>query len=195
MGDADRHPPKLFMTSLILASSSPRRKILFNELNLNFRIIKPSIVEKLSTRNPVEYVRKVSKLKAEAVSKSHQGLIVGVDTVVVIRNKILGKPKDRKEARAMIRLLSNKTHRVLSGITVIDTGKQRYRSAVEETKVRFRKLSSREIENYIRTTEPYDKAGGYAIQGRGGLFVKWIRGCYCNVVGLPVVKLLEILNT
>jgi len=187
-----RYPNKL--TTVILASSSPRRRAIFKRLKIPFGVVEHRISEKLKIRDPVRYVKTMARLKAEAVSRSAKGLIVSVDTVVVFDNRILGKPRDRREARAMLNLLSGRVHRVLSAITVIDTNRKCRKEAMEETKVKFRRLTQPEIENYINSPEPYDKAGGYGIQGRAGLFVEWINGCYWNVVGLPVARLLKLLE-
>lgn len=182
------------MPAIILASSSPRRRWLLRRLGVRFKVVRPRVFEKLDITDPLKYVRTAARLKARAVAERAKGIIVGVDTVVVLGRRILGKPRSRADARAMLRLLSGRTHRVLSALIVLDSRTRRQRTAVEETTVRFRKLTSREIEAYIRTPEPYDKAGAYGIQGRAGLFVKSINGCYWNVVGLPVTKLLTLLN-
>ena len=182
------------LPAIILASSSPRRRWLLRRLGVRFKVVRPRVFEKLDITDPLKYVRTAARLKARAVAERAKGIIVGVDTVVVLGRRILGKPRSRADARAMLRLLSGRTHRVLSALIVLDSRTRRQRTAVEETTVRFRKLTSREIEAYIRTPEPYDKAGAYGIQGRAGLFVKSINGCYWNVVGLPVTKLLTLLN-
>ncbi len=186
--------PSRRLPSIILASSSPRRRWLLRRLGVRFKAIRPLVSEELGTNCPLSYVKTAARLKAHAVANRIKGIIVGVDTVVVVGRRILGKPQTRTDAGAMLRLLSGRTHRVLSALIVLDSRTGRQWAAIEETAVRFRKLTSREIEGYIRTPEPYDKAGAYGIQGRAGLFVESINGCYWNVVGLPVAALLKILT-
>ena len=126
--------------------------------------------------------------KAEAVAEAHpDDLVIGCDTVVILGEKILGKPRDKEDARAMMTALSGKAHKVVTGCALFCKGKKTGFKNV--TEVEFFSLSEREIEEYINTAEPYDKAGGYGIQGKAGLFVKGIKGDYFNVVGLPVSEL------
>lgn len=158
-----------------------------------FEIVIPRVCEDLAIKDPYQYVKTLSRLKAEAVMIRRHGIIVSVDTIVVVKKKILGKPDNRRAARVMLRQLSGVTHRVLSGVTVINTITNHCEERVEETSVRFRRLTSQEIEEYIRSREPYDKAGGYGIQGRAGLFVEWIEGDYFNVVGLPLARVRKML--
>lgn len=201
---------------IILASKSPRRREILSSLGIKFEVTvsdaDETVTEKISGG---EYACEVSRRKAEAVKallktqKTRQNstksselnietddlseyLIIASDTVVCCEEKILGKPKNKTEAREMIKLLSGKTHSVISGITVI-CGKKTI-SEYEQTEVSFRKLSNDEIEAYISTDEPYDKAGGYGIQDKAAIFVSGIKGDYLNVVGLPVFKLFEILK-
>ncbi len=178
------------INKIILASASPRRKELIKLISDNV-VIRPAdcdetLPEGVSPKEAVEYL---SKIKNEAARKiSGEGeLIISADTVVAINNKILGKPHSKDEAREMITLLSGNTHSVFTGVT-ISRGKKSLTFS-EETKVEFYPLTKDEIERYISTNEPYDKAGGYGIQGKGGLLVKKIDGDYSNVVGLPVARL------
>lgn len=179
---------------VVLASSSPRRKVLLNSLFLEFKCISPIVDEaNVSEKDPISLVRKLSYLKAITVSEnlSNNNVIIGCDTVVSISGKILGKPKDKVEARQMLRMLSGNKHEVTTGVCVIYQNK--IHQFEKTTKVTFYKLTDKEIEAYISTEEPYDKAGGYGIQNMGALFVKKIDGDYFNVVGLPIAKLNRLL--
>lgn len=186
---------------IILASRSVRRKEILSILRIPFNVVISDADETMNgTVSPAEYAETVSLRKAKAVFE-HLGsqsapapdrLIIASDTVVVCDGKILGKPRDKDGAREMLRLLSGKKHSVISGITVI-LG-DRAVTEHEETFVSFRKLSDSEIESYISTDEPYDKAGGYGIQGRAAIFASGIEGDYMNVVGLPVFRLFDLLQ-
>ena len=174
---------------IILASASPRRKQLMSYLYSNFRVI-PSDIRELVPRDlPVEKCPEyLACMKAENISKGREKyLIIGCDTSVVIDGKILNKPRSTGDARMMMQLLSGKTHKVITGCCLYYMG--RYKSFSEITEVEFYSLSEQEIEEYINTTEPYDKAGGYGIQNKAALFIKGIKGDYYNVVGLPVARL------
>lgn len=172
---------------LILASQSPRRRELLKFINEDFTVKSAEVDETLpdgiSPKNAVLYL---SKIKAEPF-RSDEDTVIGADTVVAIDGKILGKPNDENEAIAMLRLLSGREHSVFTGVTIIKANKEK--SFFAETKVKFFKLSDEEIETYIKTGEPFDKAGAYGIQGYGCLLVEKIEGDYFNVVGLPVSKL------
>lgn len=176
---------------IYLASKSPRRKELLQRMGFSVTVIPQEISEELYfTRNPAETVISLSQKKAEkAIPLAEEGLIVSADTVVVFKKEILGKPKTSEEAISMLKRLSGKTHEVYTGFTIIDnrTEKKTNRfSDVEYTRVRFRELEEWEIEAYVASGSPMDKAGGYGIQDPSGLFVKWIDGCYYNVVGFPI---------
>lgn len=173
---------------IILASSSPRRKELLKLIFDNF-IIRPSEIEEdvppeINYAYAAEYL---ASKKANSVVENSDELVIGCDTVVALGNVILGKPHDCEECRKMLRLLSGRTHSVYTGVSIIFNKKEI--SFTEKTDVIFRNISDEEIEEYINTGEPFDKAGGYGIQGRGALFVKSICGDYFNVVGLPVSRL------
>ena len=174
---------------LILASASPRRRELIARLGIPFEICVSDADESLTAPLPPdETVKELSKRKAAAVAKMRpDDLVLGVDTVVSIDGRILGKPKDKADARQMLRLLSGRTHTVYSGFTLIGQGKT-YTESVA-TNVAFASMSEREIENYIASGEPTDKAGAYGIQGQGGLFVTGIEGDYYTVVGLPLQRI------
>ena len=174
---------------VILASASPRRKELLSKIYNEFRII-PSDIRELVPRNlPVDKCPEyLACMKAESISKGRErSLIIGCDTSVLIDGKILNKPRSTNDARTMMHLLSGKTHQVITGCCLYYQG--RFHSFSEITEVEFYPLSDDEIEQYIKSSEPYDKAGGYGIQAKGGLFVKGIHGDYNNVVGMPVSRL------
>lgn len=177
---------------LLLASTSPRRKMLLENLGFDLQIIGPDIDESiLPLEQPDELVLRLSKEKAQTVEEKNI-VILAADTIVVCENKILGKPIDKNEAREFLKLLSNRFHEVLTGFTLRKN--DRAMSKIVRTKVWFRPLSEKEIESYISTKEPYDKAGAYAIQGPT-IFVDRIEGSFTNVIGLPVKEVLESLET
>jgi nucleoside triphosphate pyrophosphatase len=178
---------------IILASASPRRRELLEQIGLTFDII-PSAAEEqvLPGESPEEHVVRLSQDKALDVAgrKDVNGRwFIGSDTIVLCDNQILGKPKDSKDATAMLQMLSGREHQVLSGFALIDQKTGRQITEAVSTKVRFRQLSEAEIARYIATGEPDDKAGSYAIQGMGVCFVASIEGSYTNVVGLPLCRL------
>jgi len=185
---------------LILASASPRRVEILR--HAGFQIVaRPAHVDE-SVRvgeSPAKHVARLAREKAAAVAKRilTPAVVIGADTVVVVGREILGKPSSPRDARRMLRLLSGKTHKVLTGVAVLclmpGTRSVRLFSAVESTNVRFAPLSAREIYAYVATGEPMGKAGAYAIQGRAGKFVTRIEGCYFNVVGLPLARLYRML--
>lgn len=179
----------MFNEKIILASASPRRKELLSLILDDFEII-PSgaeeiIPEGLDVFDVAEYL---AKIKAVDISeKYNNSLVIGADTCVIIDNKILGKPADKTDAKNMISMLSGKVHYVVTGCCIVNNGN--VQTFKEITEVEFLPLSDSEINDYINTDEPYDKAGGYGIQGKGSLLIKKINGDYFNVVGLPVSKL------
>ena len=176
---------------LILASQSPRRRELLKFIDEDF-IIKSAEVDETLPQDitPENAVLYLSKIKAEPF-KSDSDTVIGADTVVAIDGKILGKPNDENEAIAMLRLLSGREHSVFTGVTILKSDKEK--SFFVETKVKFFELSDKMIYEYIKTGEPFDKAGAYGIQGCGCLLVEKIDGDYFNVVGLPVAKLNRLL--
>lgn len=179
---------------LILASASPRRSALLSQIGLTFEIFPSEIEESLPTKNlsPEKVTQKLAKLKARAVAERYtEGVVIGADTLVVFKKELLGKPKNREDAKSMLSRLSGKTHRVITGVTLIDVKKKTETTWSEVTKVCFRELCADEIDNYIQSGEAEDKAGAYGIQGRGAAFVKRIDGCYFNVVGLPLASFVE----
>ncbi len=181
---------------LILASGSPRRIELLKKLGCKFRVIPSKVEEKINpSLSPTENARRISCLKAlDAASKISEGIVIAADTMVVLNRKILGKPKNKKEARAMLQKLSAKEHRVITGIAVVDMKTKAIKQSAVTTKVKFRKLNQNLIEKYIKSGEPQDKAGAYGIQGKGALLVESIKGDYFNVVGLPLNALNQLLE-
>lgn len=180
---------------LILASKSPRRKELLKKLGLDFEIVVSEAEEDLQEGDPVLLAEKLALKKARLVAAQQpEGLVVGADTVVALEGTILGKPKSKDEAVKMLQLLSGKTHRVITGIALVEAPQGRELVSHEITQVSFRTLEAAEIAAYVNTGEPLDKAGAYGIQGLGGLLVERIEGCYNNVVGLPLTKLYLLLK-
>ncbi|MCK5811804.1 MAG: septum formation protein Maf [Clostridiales bacterium] len=172
------------MEHLILASGSPRRQELLNKLHIPFSIVIPSIDETpLIGENELDYVRRMAKSKADVVKKQYPGhLVIGADTIVY-NGKILGKPANKEQAYDMISQLQGKTHSVLTGVSM---GVNQMETFVVKTLVTFVKMSDTEIMTYVKSREPYDKAGGYAIQGEASKYIKSINGCYYNVMGFPL---------
>lgn len=183
------------MRELILASVSPRRRELLRMLGVPFRIVESGVEEEGTSVDPVAHVLSLSQRKALAVAERvREGLVIGVDTVVVLDGEILGKPSGPEEAKAMLRRLSGRVHRVYSGVTVARAEDGKVLSDYRCTEVRMRRISPGDIGAYVATGEPLDKAGAYAIQGKGAIFVEEIRGCFYNVVGLPLCALMDILT-
>jgi len=180
---------------LILASKSPRRRYLLEQAGLTFRVIPSNIDESsVALSSPEVYARVLSEAKANDVAQKYpDNWIIGADTIVLKEGAILGKPSSQSEARTMLRRLSGQTHQVLTGYAICCFAKQRMFSETIKTDVLFKNLTDEEIEWYIQTKEPFDKAGAYAIQGLGTFLVKSINGSYTNVVGLPVCEVLEFL--
>lgn len=178
---------------LILASKSPRRAQLMGLFNKPFVIRVAAADETMDTQaDPAREVARVSRLKAEAVERQSDDVVVAADTIVVCDGKILGKPHSEAEAYEMLRMLSGKTHQVMTGLTVI--APKGSKTVTEVTDVVFRELSDREILGYIATKEPMDKAGAYGIQGGAALFCSRLEGDYYNVMGLPMCRLRMILG-
>lgn len=180
---------------LILASRSPRRRYLLEQAGLSFSVIPSSIDEtSVPISSPASYVRVLSEAKAHNVSENYpKKWVIGADTIVLKDQAILGKPRSRAEARTMLKQLSGQTHQVFTGYSICCKDKRRKFSETVKTEVLFKNLTDQEIEWYIHTGEPFDKAGAYAIQGLGTFLVKRINGSYTNVVGLPVCEVIEFL--
>lgn len=184
----------MIKNNVILASASPRRRELLGLIFKNFEILPSNVEEKVpDTVSAEETPEYLAEIKALDISKKYpDSLVIGADTIVLADGKILGKPKTKDDAEKMLRMLSGKEHKVITGCAVVKEGVCSTFS--EETIVEFFDLSDKEIGDYISSDEPYDKAGGYGIQGNGSLLVKGIKGDYFNVVGLPVAKLNRFLN-
>ena len=187
------------MKQIVLASQSPRRRELLEQLGLEFTIQPSTVEEKVTSEDPVEVVRELSRQKAQDVAdqmeKEHPGydmVVLGADTIVVYKGRILGKPADRDDAEKMLHMLQGNTHSVYTGVTLIGKGKSV--TFAEETKVTMYPVSHEEITWYIETKEPDDKAGSYAVQGLGARFIQKIEGDYNNVVGLPAGRIYQILR-
>lgn len=180
---------------VILASASPRRKEILGLLFKDFDIIPSNETEILQHNIDIDdQAEALAKLKAVSVAKHHQdSLVIGCDTVVIIDNKILGKPKNEEDAKRMLTMLSGRIHNVITGCCMCYKGKMM--SFSEKTEVLFRELNENIIEEYISTSEPMDKAGAYAVQGLGALLVKKINGDFFNVVGFPLSSFNQALKT
>ncbi|MBE6631994.1 MAG: septum formation inhibitor Maf [Ruminococcaceae bacterium] len=183
------------MIKIVLASNSPRRKEILSSLGLSFTV-RPTDAEESAdpSLSPEEYVKECARLKAEEARKYAKDgeLVITADTMVFKDGAVLGKPRDREDARRMLRLLSGSSHQVCTGVSVYYRGKTVCGS--ETSSVYFADLSDEEIDRYIRTGEPMDKAGAYGIQSLGGIFVQRIEGNYFNIVGLPVFRLASMLK-
>lgn len=180
---------------LILGSQSPRRREVLDYFNIPFKQISPDYDEEAIPfqGNPVEYVRILSKGKADSLAPLHpHAYILAADTIVIKEGKIYGKPKDEQEAYQFLKELAGKWHSVFTGLTLHHQGREF--QEVEETKVLFNELTEEQMKSYHRDLHFVDKAGGYMIQGAGSLIVKKIDGCYYNVVGLPVNALYAVLR-
>jgi septum formation protein len=178
---------------LVLASASPRRRELLEQAGFTFQVESVPVDETLRPGEaPEEYVQRLAREKAEAVVRARHkradsaSLVLGADTAVVCDDLVLSKPLDEEDAFRMLRLLSGRTHRVLTGVCLISSAG--VRTAVDSTQVTMRPISDEEIRSYIASGEPRDKAGAYAIQGRAALWIPRIEGCYFNVVGLPLAR-------
>jgi septum formation protein len=185
------------MKQLILASASPRRAELLRQIGLDFQVVASRISEDLpdGAVTPEKLVMDLATAKVKQVALERtNGVVIGADTIVFLENAVLGKPGSAAEAVAMLTRLSGKTHQVFTGICVFEVETDRLITDFAMTEVVFRPFGPEEIQAYVRTGEPFDKAGAYGIQGRGALLVEKINGCYFNVVGLPIGKLVAALN-
>jgi septum formation protein len=180
---------------LILASSSPRRRQLMEQLGLKFSIVPSGVEETLSRLlSPAEAVKQNAYQKARQVAGClGEGLIIGADTLIALDNKLLGKPRSAAEAVEMLQSLGGKTHRVYTGVSVVDAPSGRWATDYMSSGVTMKPLTLEQIRGYVATGEPLGKAGAYAIQGRGEILIEKIEGCYSNIVGLPLPLLAEML--
>jgi len=180
---------------IILASKSPRRKELLEQAGLVLDILSANIDEKSTPlSNPEDYVKTLSRIKAECVKNSQpDSWIIGADTIVVVDGAILGKPESQDDAIHMLTMLNDRSHSVFTGFTICCQARKKTISKTIETRVVFKHLSQKEIQWYTATNEPYDKAGAYGIQGIGSFMIREIAGSYSNVVGLPICEVMEAL--
>ena len=179
---------------LVLASASPRRKRLLRQIGIPFRTLSSRVKEDLLSRDPLMNARLLAEAKAQAVVQKCAGnWILGADTIVVLNRAVLGKPSDEDEAFSMLRQLSGKEHRVITGFCLVAPDSKKAHSEAVVTRVTFKALTRREILGYVATGEPFGKAGSYGIQGIGAFLVKGITGSYTNVVGLPLCALVNAL--
>jgi septum formation protein len=197
-GDLTEFPsegsPLIALPKIVLASASPRRAEILLTVGWPFEMLPQDIDEtRQPNENAVTYVERLALGKAEAAARQTSGsLVVGADTTVVIGNEILEKPRDHEDARRMLRRLSGQWHQVVTGVAVINSSESKIAHAT--TEVKFAVMSPSEIDWYVASDEPMDKAGAYAIQGPGSRFIEGIRGEYFNVVGLPVRLLYEMMQ-
>lgn len=186
------------MKKIILASTSPRRKEILEQIGLEFDIVPSSYKEDMSVlQQPEELAKYLAKQKGKAVSHVYDGasaVIISADTLVAVNGYILGKPSSKEHARQMLQKLSNSTHHVYTGVCIIDTELQESTVFSSSAAITMRNLSANEIDRYIETGEPMDKAGGYGIQGIASMFVTSIEGDYYSIVGLPVQKVVSVLR-
>ncbi|MBD3287999.1 septum formation protein Maf [candidate division KSB1 bacterium] len=183
------------MKPVVLASQSPRRIELLKKIIDQFEVQVSHVEETLDTDDPVTFVREISRRKAaEIAALFDHGIIIGADSIVVSNSRILGKPRNRDEAIEMLTFLSDRTHQVYTGFTIIENPGGKIHTDIEVTDVVFRKLKPWEIERYIDVAQPFDKAGSYGIQDESAVFVEKIDGCFYNVMGLPLTKLYNSLK-
>ena len=184
------------MRKIILASASPQRKEILRKTGLNFSICTSDYKEDINlSLKPRALAKFLSRKKAESVAHKYKNaIIIAADTVIVFKNRLLGKPHTDKEAEKMLNMLNGKAHSVITGFTIMDTASKKILSRSVETKVYFKNLGRKEIKAYVRSKEPLGKAGAYAIQGLGSVFIERIHGDFLNVVGLPLRALTESLK-
>lgn len=182
---------------IILASKSKARQEILKKLGVKFKVM-PSRVKEHDedyTADPVNLAKANALMKARYIASDlKEGIVIGCDTLVEQDGRIFGKPKNLKEAQAILRKLSSKPHHIYTGIAVIDAKRRKEFVAIEKTKIIMERLSDKEITYYFKKVFPLDKAGGFDIQGLGGVFIKRIEGCYFNVVGLPVSRMFILLK-
>ena len=179
--------------NIILASRSPRRAFLLEQVGLHFEQIPSHIEENFNGMQPIDFVLHYSKKKAEEIQKIYpDSVIIGADTIVVLDNMILGKPQNDEDAFQILKKLSGKCHEVLTGVSILFHDSQIY--DIAKTKVYFSPISDEDIKEYISTGEPMDKAGAYGIQGYGSQFIDKIDGCYFNVMGFPIPLFYEMIK-
>ena len=176
---------------LILASQSPRRKQILSRLNIPFGIIVSDVDESIFTSDgsPANYAQELASIKCHDISKKYTDyLVVGADTIVILNDKIMGKPDDKQDAISMLKILSGNTHRVITAVSIQCAQNNTNHTFYEQTAVTFRQIPSAYISTYVDSESPYDKAGSYGIQDWSAIFVEKINGCYDNVVGFPLSR-------
>ncbi|HUN55917.1 MAG TPA: Maf family protein [Smithella sp.] len=180
----------------VLASESPRRRDILESVGLKFKTIPAHVNEDyLAGENPKQHVGRLSRDKAMVIARKYpEAWVLGADTIVVIDGMILGKPKNQTQAKKMLKRLSGREHKVFTGFSIIRAASKVFQTKVIQSAVRFKTISPEEMQWYLACNEPYDKAGGYAIQGKGAYFIQSIRGSYTNVIGLPLCEVLETLK-
>ena len=179
---------------LVLASGSPRRREILEQIGVKFRVSVSDVEEKPTSKNSLDFPRENASQKALAVSRQEPSAVVlGYDTLVFLDGKPLGKPKDKVDALKMLQALNGRSHKVITGVAVAHGGVL-LDASQEETEVFFRDCSLQELEEYVNSLDPMDKAGAYGIQTQGARLIRSIRGCYYNVVGLPVARTLDMLK-
>jgi len=184
------------MPRIILASESPARQNLLRQIKILFSVV-PSKIQESQRRfaTPKEQVQTLAAEKARHVaSRTKHGLVIGADTIIVRKGKVIGKPRTRSEAVKILKELSGTTHSVFTGLAVVDAATGRSSVDYVKTSVKMKKLTQKEIEAYVSTGESFGKAGAYAAQGKGAILIERVDGCYCNVVGLPLPKLGDMLK-
>ena len=183
------------MRKIILASKSKQRKKLLKIIGLDFEIEKSNYTEDMTEKLPAhKLAQKLALGKARDVAKKHKNaIVIGADTFMILEKELIGKARTPQEARKTLKKINGKKHKFITGVAIIDTKKNKVFTDYEITEIWFKKLSSEEIENYLKTNEPLGKSGGYTIQGIGAIFVKKISGNYDNAIGLPVGKVYEYL--
>ena len=186
----------MVMKKIILASASPRRKELLEKVGLKFEVEPSSYAEDMRSQlSPDELARAISLEKAKLVASKHRNaIVIAADTFIVFEGKIMGKPNTQAEARKMLMTLKGKSHSAITGFTILDTAENKVVSRSVETVIHIKNLTSKEIDAYVKSKEPLDKAGAYAIQGLGSVIVERIEGDYFNVMGLPLSALAESLT-
>ena len=181
----------------MLASASPRRSELLRNAGIAFAVHPPQVDEtRHKQESPIKYAQRVARDKARAVSKQDpDAIVLGADTIVVVGREILGKPRDAADAARMLRRLSGRAHKVITAVALTGSNPQKFEDVrAESTKVVFNRLSAADIRDYVASGEPMDKAGAYAIQGRASRWIPKIVGDYCNVVGLPVTLVVQMMK-
>lgn len=188
------------MKKIILASGSPRRRELLDQMGLEYDVILSKVDESSSGElPPSELVQVLARMKAKAVAKKirakkEEALVIGADTIVVLEGQVLGKPENNLDAEKMLERLSGIMHKVYTGVAIVDVKSATEEVFVQKTNVYMKSISQEEITAYVLTGEPLDKAGSYGIQGKGGVFIEKIEGDYFSVMGLPISKLYESLK-